>query len=49
MDVIVQYISALLLEWGDEIAAVIVLTGLICWWISMNKNTEDNGNGRDAE
>jgi hypothetical protein len=46
MEFILEFIGALLLEWGDEIAAVTILAGLICWWISTQK---DNTNGRDAK
>jgi hypothetical protein len=46
MESILTLIGALLLEHGDELAAVTILAGLICWWISTHK---DNTNGRDME
>ena len=46
MEPILAFIGALLLEYGDELAAVTILAGLICWWISTQK---DDTNGRDME
>jgi hypothetical protein len=50
MDFITERLIALLLEYGDEIAAITVIAGLICWWISAHRDINgDNGNGRDAK
>lgn len=43
MEAILAYVGTLLLEYGDEIAAITIIAGLICWWISSHK---DNDNGR---
>jgi len=45
MESILAYIGTLLLEYGDEMAAITIIAGLICWWISTQK---DNNNGRNG-